>query len=125
MFQQRAFTRGADTIDFIEGIDSKRLRSLGAMCSYSETMRFITQPLYEIEDRVPCFEHDRMIAAGNVEMLAPGVAVGALGDADQLNVVQSEARQDLARYRELSQAAVNQDEVGAIGEYLLVRGIVL
>ena len=63
----------------------------------------------------------RLVAAGEMEVLAAGVAVGTLGDADQRDARDAEAVQHLARDAELPAAAVDQHQVGPRREFVARR----
>ena len=116
MLEKRAFSRRPDAFYLVKRVDAKGFRSFGAMRSDRKAMGFVAKSLNKIEHRVLGLEHDRAIAAGNMEVFAARVAIGTLGDADQLNVVQSETCQDFARDGELSEAAIDQHEIGPVGE---------
>ncbi len=53
-------------------------------------MGLVAQALDEVEDGIAGLEHPRL-GAGPMEMLAAGVAVGALGDADDGEASDTEA----------------------------------
>ena len=63
--------------------------ALGAMRADGEAMRLVAQPLHEIERRIARRQPERLVA-GDEETFAPGVAVGALGDGDDRDVVDAE-----------------------------------
>ena len=96
-FSRRPLARRADAVDLVERIGADRLRALGAVRADGEAMRLVAQALDEIEHGIARLEHEAALAAGNVEMLAAGVAVGPLGDADQRDIVNAEFGQHLAR----------------------------
>ena len=50
---------------------------------------FLVESLHEVENRITRLEHHRAIAPSEMEMLAPGVAIRSLSDADEANVVQA------------------------------------
>ena len=54
----------------------------------------------------------KALAPGQEEALAPGIAVGSLGDGDHGDVVDAEIGQHLLRRGELAGAAIDQHEVG-------------
>src|SRR5204863_7799504 len=85
----------------------------------------VTQALDEIEHGIARLEQQRLVAAWEMEMLAAGIAVGPLGDADERDVGDAEGLQQLARDGELSAAAVDQHEVGSRGEIVAsgLRGV--
>src|ERR1051326_7781459 len=70
----------------------------------------IAQPGDEIQDRAARPEPERL-APGREKRLAPGVAVGTLGDGDHGHVAHAELAQRLARGAELADAAVDQHQI--------------
>ncbi len=85
-------------------------------------MRLVAQALQEEQHGVAGRKLPRA-AVGQVEGLAAGVAVGALGDRDQRHVVDAEIGEHRARGRKLARAAVDEHEVGpgaafALGVFL-------
>src|SRR5262249_23564924 len=73
--EQRALALRADAGDVVERVDTDGLAALGAMGADGEAVRLVAQPLNEIEHRIARLEQQRLVAAGKVEMLAPGIAV--------------------------------------------------
>ena len=102
------------------GLAPMRLRALGAMRADGEAVRLVAQALDKVEHGIARLEHDRPVAAGKMEVLAAGVALGPLGDAHHADVVQAEIGQHLAGDRELSGATVDQHEIGPIGKCVVV-----
>ena len=96
MVQQRLFAARADPRDFVERRAADRHRPLGAVRADRETVRLVAQPLQEIEDRIARFERERR-PAGLKEPLAPGIAVGTLGDRRDRHIIDAEFGQDLLR----------------------------
>ena len=58
----------------------------------------------------------RAVAAGQVEVLAPRIAVRPLGDADQRDVVHAEIGQTSRATASWPGAAVDQHEIGPVGK---------
>jgi hypothetical protein len=56
-----------------------------------------------------------------MEMLAAGVPIRALGDADDGDVAHAKIGKHLTRDRELAGATIDQDKIGAIGKFGLVE----
>src|SRR5271165_7041044 len=52
VIQQRAFAGGANSLHLIQFALPNGFRAAGPMCCYSETMRFITDALQEIQHRI-------------------------------------------------------------------------
>src|SRR5215475_10341578 len=77
-------------------------------------MRLITQALDEVEHRVARLEHE-WLAPRHVEGLPPGVAVGALGNADKRYVGEAKCRERFPRGGELATSAVDDHEIGPGG----------
>jgi hypothetical protein len=55
-----------------------------------------------------------------MDVLAPGVSVRSLGDASDGNISDAEIGEYLASHRKLAQAAIDQHEIGTIGELRVV-----
>src|SRR5438105_647702 len=91
----------------IPGISSSGHRPLGAVRANRETVCLVAQPLQEIEYRIARLERERR-PGRQEEPLAPGVAVGTLGDRRDRHVVDAELCHDLLGRAELAQAAIDQ-----------------
>ena len=78
---------------------------------------FVAQALYEVEDGIARFEHERLGTPGYVEVFAAGIAVRAFGNADEGDVFKANVGQNLLGDGELPGATVDEDEIRAIGEY--------
>ena len=68
-----------------------------ALCPMSanrEPMRLVAQPLHVIQNRRICRQHE-IIRPVPEETLATGIAIGALGNANQHNIVQAELRKHI------------------------------
>src|SRR5262249_44709278 len=106
VMQQRTLARRADAGDLLQAGVSNVALALLPMRADREAMRLVAQPLDEIQNRIARRQPERF-AAGHVERLAAGVAVGPLGDADQRHTSRAEPGEDLARRVELADAAVD------------------
>src|SRR5262249_44585436 len=111
MVQQRLLAPRANPRDLVEQRLADMLRALGAVRADGEAVRLVAQALQEVEDRVTRIEAKRCLA-GQEEALAPGIAVGPLGDRRDRYIVDAELGEDLQRRRELPGAAIDQHEVG-------------
>src|SRR5204862_6667442 len=105
MLEQRALARRADAGDLVERVGADGLAALGAVGTDGEAVGLVAQALDEIEHGIARLEQQRLVAAWEMEMLAAGIAVGPLGDADERDVGDAEGLQQLARDGELSAAA--------------------
>ena len=74
-------------------------------------MCLVAQPLHEIEHRIARPELHR-IAPGNEEGFAAGVALRAFRDSNERNIRHPKRGECLARGIELTEAAVDQEEIG-------------
>ena len=81
------------------------------MCTDGKTVRLVAQSLNEIEHRIARLEHDRAGVADTVEVLTAGVAIRALGDADEGDISDTEFLEDFPGYCELTGTTIDQDEV--------------
>src|ERR1700740_990576 len=82
--------------NLVEGRAADRLHPLGAVCADGEAVRLVAQPLQVIENRILRIEAEGF-AAGTEETLAPGVAIGSLGDAGEREIGNAEIGQHLLR----------------------------
>ena len=90
-----------------------------------KAMRLVAQPLHEVENRIAGLEHEGQRASGNVKVLAAGVAIGALGDAYQRDVVDTELPHDVLRDLELASAPVDQHEIRAVWKVVGLGSVVV
>src|ERR1700724_1489934 len=89
MVQERLLSPHPDPGNLVERRASERSGPLGAVGADSKAVRLVSQALQEIEDRIPRVER-KLRPAGKKEALAPGLAVGPLGDRGDRHVVEPE-----------------------------------
>src|SRR5690606_25672627 len=84
----------------------------GAMRADGPAVRLVAKSLEIIERRIVRRQHERRPARPE-ELLAPGVAIGSLGDRDEVDLTlgETELSQRFARSRELAKPAIDQDEI--------------
>src|SRR5882762_121973 len=111
MVEQGLLAPGADPGDVVEQRMADALAALGPVRADGETVRLIAQALQEIEDRIARIEAERR-PARQEEALAPGVAVGALGDRRDRDIGDAELAEYLLRDRQLTCPTIDQDEIG-------------
>ena len=107
--QQRLFAFCADAGDLVETREPDSFRAPRAMRANGEAMRFIAQALQVIKGGIIMLNPKGSLPPK--EMLAPGVAVGTFGDADNGNIVNAEFFQNGSRFPDLPGAAVDQKQV--------------
>src|SRR6266478_9898907 len=110
MVQERLLSPRPDPGNLVERRASKRFCPLGAVGANGKAVRLVSQALQEIEDRIPWVERKRR-PAGHEEALAPGIAVGPLGDRRDRHVVDAELGKHALRNVEVSLAAIDQNEI--------------
>src|SRR6185312_9567731 len=111
MMQQRLLALAADAGNLVERRHADLLGAARAMRADGEAMRLVAQALQEVEHRVLGIEAEGRLARAE-EALAPGVAVGPLGDRRHGDVVDAEIGQHLADRGELPGAAVDEQQIG-------------
>ena len=111
---------GPDARDLVERAFDELLLAPRAVGSDGEAVRLVAQALDEEQRRIARRKLERL-AALDEEGLAPGVAVGALGDRGEPHALDAERGQHLARRLELPAPAVDDDEVGRIGKGARLR----
>src|SRR4029077_12377801 len=111
MVQQCPLTPCPNPCDLIERRLTERLGALGPVRANRKAVCLIAEALQKVEDRVPGIEREWR-SPRQKEALAPGVAVGALGYRPDRDVVNAELVKNALCGIELSQAAVDQNEVG-------------
>ena len=120
VMEQGALARWANALDLVERIGADGLGAARAMGADRKAVGFVAQALDEIEHGIARFEHDGAIAARNVEVLAAGIAVRSLRDADERDVVDAVALEYLTRDIELAETAVDEHHVRLVGEHRLL-----
>src|SRR3954462_5752578 len=111
MMQQRALARGADAGDFLQPGLPDIAAAAGAVRAYGEAMRFVAQPLHEIEQGIALLELERF-PPRHEERLQPGITVGSLGDRQARYVGDAKRGQRRLPRRELAPTAVDDDQAG-------------
>src|SRR5947209_10485333 len=111
MVQERLLSPRPDPGNLVKRRASERFCPLGAVSADGKAVRLVSQALQEIEDGIPRVERKRR-PAGKEEALAPGVAVGSLGDRRDRHVVDAELGKHALRNVELPLAAIDQHEIG-------------
>ena len=96
MMKQRLFASRADAENLVERRATDRLHPLGTMRADGEAMRLIAQTLQIVEHGIFGIEAEGL-APRSKEALAPGVAVGSLGDRRERDVGDAEIGQHLLR----------------------------
>src|SRR5712692_2772786 len=86
MVQERLLATRPDPSNLLERRVTERFCPLGTVGADCEAMRLVAQALQKVEDGIPRVERERR-PTGNEEALAPGVAVGPLGDRTDRDVI--------------------------------------
>ena len=108
--QQRALAARADAGDLVERAGGEALGALGAVRADREAVGLVAEAL-QVEEQGRIGREADFAAARQVEGLAAGIAVRALGDADHGHVVDARFLQHRADRRELALAAVDQQQI--------------
>jgi len=127
---------GADTRDILQRRAAASLAAAGAMPLDGETVRFVADLLDQVQTRVIRSRCKRIDAARHEQLLLSRPARFPFGDRGQCHVAQSEFREDVDGHRQLSLAAVDQDEIRhlafardelpvAAGERVTQRGVII
>src|SRR3984893_4862361 len=111
MVQERLLSPRPDPGHLVDRRGAERFCPFGAVGADGKAVRLVSQALQEIEDRIPWVERKRR-PAGKKEALAPGVAVGPLGNRRDRHVVDAELGKHALRNVELPLAAIDQYEIG-------------
>src|ERR1700704_431669 len=107
--QQRALARWADAGDFLQPGLPDIAPAPDAVRADCEAMRFVAQPLYEIEHRIARLELERL-PPRHEEGLEPGIAIGPLGNRQERDVGDAQRGGRLTPRRELPPSAIDDDE---------------
>src|SRR5206468_8424720 len=89
MREQRMAALGPDAADLLQRRGRSRLAAPGAMALDGEAVRLVANPLQQVQPRMVRRQRERSIAIGKNDLLQPGLALGTLGDAEELRCVQS------------------------------------
>src|SRR5665213_509438 len=111
MAQQGALAGGPDPWNFLQSGLADILLAPRAMRADGETVRLVAQSFDEIKQRIARRQLERR-AARHEESLAPGVAVGPLGDGNQRHIGHAHFRKCIDRGTQLPLPAVDQHQVG-------------
>src|SRR5437660_12580826 len=106
MREQRMPALGADAADLLQRRSRARLAAPGAMALDGEAVRLVANPLQQVQPRMVRGQRERSIAVGKNNLLQPGLALGTLGDSDELGCVQSLLGQYVGSDGNLTFAAV-------------------
>ena len=116
--QERALAGRADAGDLVERVLHHLALALRPVRADGEAVRLVAQALDEVERRVARRQLERRLARLE-EGLPAGVAVAALGDADDRHVAPTPSASSVRPRRlHLPLAAVDEDEVRPGGEFL-------
>jgi hypothetical protein len=111
MVEERALARRTDAADLGEAGRADVLLAPAAMGADGEAVGLVAQALQKVEHGIARLEAEGF-APRHVEGLAARLAVAALGDADEGNVVDAELGEDRPGRGELAGAAVDQHQIG-------------
>src|SRR5690606_27152007 len=100
-----------DAGDLVEAGDRERLHPPCPVRADGEAMRLVAKPLDEIENGVAWRQPEGRPAL-HMEALTAGLAVGALGDADERHPAHPEIGEDGACGIELADPPIDEHEVG-------------
>jgi hypothetical protein len=106
MMQQGPLAAGANARNLLQARFPDVAPPPHAMRPDCKPVRFITQPLHEIEYRIPRLELERL-ALRHEEGLHAGIPIRPLGNGEKRNIVDAERAQYFSRGAELTPAAVD------------------
>src|SRR5262249_45237136 len=110
MVEQRAFAGRADAGDFLQSRLADIAPAANAVRAYREAMRFVAQPLDEVEHGIARLELERL-ASGQEESLHPRIAIRPLGNGHERYVDNAKRRERLLRRAQLAATAVDNHEI--------------
>ena len=105
--EQRLFARGADAGNFVERAGGNRLAPLRPVCADGKAVGFVAEAL-EIEQHWRVDWQVEFATVGEMEGLAPCMAVGAFRDANKADVLDADFLQRCLDRADLALAAVDQ-----------------
>ncbi len=115
--QQGAFALGSDAGDLVELGGYQGLGAARPVAADGEAVGLVAQALQEIADGA-VRRHQERLAAGQMDALAPGIALGPLGDGGDAEAASADAHAEIGegreRARQLPGAAVEQHQVGPL-----------
>ena len=111
MGQQRAFACRTHPRHLVQWRGGGGLGTLCAVRADGPAVRLVAQSLHEVEHGV-IHTQGKGHLAGAVELFLAMIAVDALGNADEGNVVHAKLCHDLGHSRDLPRATVDQQKVG-------------
>src|SRR6218665_3559051 len=82
MLQQGTFAGRADALDLVERVPDDVLLATRAMRADGKAVSLVAEALDKVENRIAVRQHEGVLAL-HEEFLAAGVALLALGDADE------------------------------------------
>ena len=91
MLQQSALAPSPNARDFVQGIGPDGGTALFAVAADHKAVGLVAQPLQIIQDRALGIEAEGLLT-GQIEMLAAGIAVGALGNGGQRDILDPKAK---------------------------------
>ena len=94
MSQESLLSRGPDSADIVQGRLSHPLRALSPMGCNGKPVGLIAQTLQKVENGMVGGQHERRLT-GDMELLAPRIALGTFRDRRNCNVVNSQIGQNL------------------------------
>ena len=110
VLEQRLAAHLAQPGDVVEEALDHRLRPAAAVVGDGEAVRLVAHPLQEVEPLAGARQDDRVLLAGQPDLLEP------LGQAADRDVVDAELVERLLGGRDLRRAAVDDDQAGRVGE---------
>jgi len=119
MVQEGALARRTDSGDLVERIFCDIGLAARPMRPDGKPVRFVAQALDKVEDGVSDRQAERFFA-WQVKNLASGVAIDALGNADQGHIVDAKLLDNRADRVQLAEAAIDQNEVGPGAEPVFI-----
>src|SRR6266545_1775240 len=112
MCEQRMAALGPDAADLLQRRSRARLAAPGAMALNGEAVRLVANLLQQVQPRMIRGQRERLVAVGKDDLLEAGLALRALGDADEQRAVQSLLGQYVGCDADVTLAAVDHQQIG-------------